>query len=361
VRLIDRYILRGFRQVFWLALAAFSGIYLLVEFVERIDDLMEKHAVAQQYAWYFIGKLPGILVQVTPLAVLLATFLCLGGLSRRGELTAMRAGGIGLVRIALPLLAASLVVALGLLLVDNYLVPFGSRKSTQVWRELNPAQGAPLGLDNLWLREQNRFIRIRLAEPEQQRLQGVTIFEVDGSLRPLSRLDAPLAHFSPPLGWVAPQATRHLFHTSERQSETMQTLVAQSLPIQSTPEEFEKTQVDMASQAGLVELYAHIERLQQEGFSTRSLQIDLLARVAAPLTCLIMAFIGIPFSLQRGRNSNLALGVSISVAIGVIFHLVNATLLAFGTAGTLPPWIAAWSANLLFFMLGSWMLLSVRQ
>jgi len=361
LRLLDRYILRSFRQIFGLAMAAFSGIYLLVEFVERVDDLMEKHATGHQYFWYFFSKLPAILVQITPLAVLLATFLCLGGLSRRGELTAMRAGGVGLVRIAQPLLGASLVIALGLLLVDNYLVPFGSHKSTQVWRDLNPGQGAQLGLSNLWLREQDRFIRIRLAEPSQERLQGITIFEVDADMRPVSRLDAPLARYSPALGWVAPQSSQHRFRPQTGGKDELRTLVAQSLPIHTTPEEFEKSQLDMASQAGLLELHAHIERLQKEGFSTRNLQIDLLARLAAPLTCLIMAFIGIPFSLQRGRNSNLALGVSVSVAIGVIFHLVNATLLAFGSAGTLPPWIAAWSANLLFFMLGCWMLLSVRQ
>lgn len=361
MRLLDRYILRGFVQIFWLALATFSGIYLLVEFIDRIDDLLERHAALHQSLWYFFGKLPGILVQVSPLAVLLATFLCLGNLSRRGELTAMRAGGIGLLRISLPLLAAALVIALGLLAVDNYLVPFGSRRSAQAWNELNPHQGAHLGLNNLWLREQNRFIRIRLAEPAQQRLQGITIFDVDADLRPVSRLDAPLARYSVRLGWVAPRATLHRFAAGNPGDSELATERDVKLPIHTTPQDLEKTQIDMASQAGLMELYRHIQRLQKDGFSTRSLQIDLLARLAAPLTCLIMAFIGIPFSLQRGRNSNLALGISVSVAIGVVFHLVNATLLAFGAAGTLPPLVAAWSANLLFLMLGTWMLLSVRQ
>ena len=98
-----------------------------------------------------------------------------------------------------------------------------------------------------------------------------------------------------------------------------------------------------------------------EASSGSKLGAVLMARLALPTTCLIMAFLGIPFSLQHGRKSNLALGISFSLAIGVVYHLINAMLLAFGYAGVLSPWMSAWSANLIFLMLGLWLLLSVRQ
>lgn len=362
MRILDRYTLSGFFQIFWLALSAFVGIYLLVEFFERVDDFIEHQAVAEQYLWYFSGKLPGIIVQVTPLAVLLAVFLTLGGLSRHGELTAMRAGGVGLVRISFPLLAAGLLVGACTLFLDNYLVPLGARKANYVLGvELNRNQPTSLSFNNVWLREQNRFINIQLVEPDRNLLQGLTIFEVDGELRPLSRLDADQARYSDELGWVAPKARLHIFPETPGGLVELETLFAKSLEISRKPADFRGTKTTKSQELSLTYLHKLIDQMRREGFSTVRFQVDLAARIAAPFTCMVMAFLGIPFSLQRGRKSSLAMGISLSVGIGVVYHLLQASLLAFGYGAVLPPWVAAWAGNLLFSMLGLWMLLSVRQ
>jgi len=362
MRILDRYILSIYLQVFWLATAAFCGIYLLVEFIERVDDFLLHNATIGQYLGYFFGKLPEILVMVTPLAVLLAVFLTLGGLSRQGELTAMRSGGVGLLRIATPLLGIALATSVSLLLIDNYLVPLGGQRVNQVWNE--ELKHGPVSNDrfnDLWLRENNRFIQIRLADLKLLSLQGVSIFEVDEELRPLSRIDAPQAGFTEEHGWVAPRATRYTFPAEQTGRADFENLTNLPLQLEKQPAEFANSIRRKSPETSLFELAQKIRRFQAEGFNTVSFEVDLMARLAMPLTCLIMAFFGIPFSLQRGRKSNLALGISFSVAIGVVYHMINAMLLAFGYAGVFPPWIAAWSANLLFFMLGLWLLLSVRQ
>jgi lipopolysaccharide export system permease protein len=71
-----------------------------------------------------------------------------------------------------------------------------------------------------------------------------------------------------------------------------------------------------------------------------------------------MGFLGIPFALSKGRKSSPALGIAISIGIGAIFFILQAILLAFGYSGVLPPLVAAWSANLLFLLLGCWLFLS---
>ncbi len=81
------------------------------------------------------------------------------------------------------------------------------------------------------------------------------------------------------------------------------------------------------------------------------------ARLAAPFASLIMAFLGIPFALRKGRDSGLALGIAMSVMIGVAYFILQAISLAFGYSAALPPLLAAWSANLLFFLFGCWLFL----
>jgi lipopolysaccharide export system permease protein len=102
VNLLNRYILSAFARIFGLALAAFAGIYLLVDFFERVDSFIEHKAHLSQYSLYFTNKIPMIVVQVAPMAVLMGVFMSPGRLSRSSELTAMRASGISLWRITVP-------------------------------------------------------------------------------------------------------------------------------------------------------------------------------------------------------------------------------------------------------------------
>ncbi len=104
-----------------------------------------------------------------------------------------------------------------------------------------------------------------------------------------------------------------------------------------------------------------IEKLQAEGYNATRYLVDLQARLATPFSCIILALLGIPFALQRGRSAGLAMGITLSVSIGISYFILQAMLQTFGYSGVLPPILAGWSANLLFAMLSLWLLLSVKE
>jgi lipopolysaccharide export system permease protein len=74
---------------------------------------------------------------------------------------------------------------------------------------------------------------------------------------------------------------------------------------------------------------------------------------------LVVILLGVPFALQRGRQATLGLGVALSLAVFVIYILLQAIGMALGTAGLLPLPLAAWSANLLLLLVGSWLFLTL--
>ena len=103
------------------------------------------------------------------------------------------------------------------------------------------------------------------------------------------------------------------------------------------------------------------EKLEREGYDATRQRVDMHSRLAVPFTCLIMGFLGIPFALQRGRNSNIALGVGLSLGIGVIYFIIQSLVMAFGYSNAMPPLFAAWTANFIFLLLGVWLLLNVQE
>ncbi len=68
-----------------------------------------------------------------------------------------------------------------------------------------------------------------------------------------------------------------------------------------------------------------------------------------------------PFALQRGRQASLALGVVISLAIFIVYFILYAVFAAFGNSAVLPPVVAAWSANLLMALTGTWLFLKAQD
>ena len=81
---------------------------------------------------YFALKIPGVSYQIVPLAVLMATLLTLGLLSRNNEITAIRSCGISLPWIASPFLTFAVLMSLVLLLFSSTVIPLATNKAEEI-------------------------------------------------------------------------------------------------------------------------------------------------------------------------------------------------------------------------------------
>src|SRR6185436_11532253 len=97
----------------------------------------------------------------------------------------------------------------------------------------------------------------------------------------------------------------------------------------------------------LAELRRAISDLSRAGFDVLDLRIALQSKIAFPLTCLIMAIVGLPFSFSVGKRGALY-GVAIGMAIGIAYWGAIGLFEQMGRYEILPPILAAWGPNLLF-------------
>ncbi len=110
--MLKRYVLIQFVKIYLLTASGLIGVFLIVDFFERIDEFLVKDAPMIDLISYFIFKIPFIAFYMAPQAVLLATVITLASLSQNNELTAMKACGISITGITFPIIGASLVVTL---------------------------------------------------------------------------------------------------------------------------------------------------------------------------------------------------------------------------------------------------------
>lgn len=349
--LLTRYTLAFFYRFFFLSLSSFAGLYLLIEFFEKADNFARKHAAVSQYFIYFLGKIPMMVTQVIPLAVLMGVFMTIGTLSHNNELTAMRAGGMSLTRISLPLLLMGLMISLSVLAANEWLVPITTREANRVYRfDLEKEQQLTITRDKVWLRDGSALVNIRIVIPAENRLQGISIQQLYDNGRPATRIDAARAIYSAGK-WQGEDVIITRFSATTGEVVDVVGYPTTPLPLTKNPQNF-SAMTDRNDEMTISDLAHMAKRVKAEGYDPTRYQVDLQGRLATPFASLIMAFLGIPFALQRGRGSSLAAGIAVSIFIGISYHLFQGMMLAFGYSGTVPIFLAAWAPNALFGLLG---------
>jgi lipopolysaccharide export system permease protein len=357
--LLTRYTLAFFYRFFFLSLGSFAGLYLLIELFEKVDNLARKNAGLAQYFIYFLGKIPMIVTQVVPLAVLMGVFMTIGTLSHSNELTAMRTGGMSLPRITLPLLVMGLIISLTVLAANEWLVPITTREANRVYRfDLEKQQQLTITRDKVWLKDGQALVNIRLVIPAQNLLQGISIQDLYTNGRPSTRIDAERATYTAGT-WHGEEVTTTRFSATSGEVVDVVKSAASALPLTKSPKDFSAIS-ERNDEMTISDLAYMAQRVKKEGYDSTRYHVDLQGRLATPFASLIMAFLGIPFALQRGRGSSLAVGIAISIFIGISYHLFQGMMLALGYSGTIPVLLAAWSPNALFGLLGITLLVARR-
>ena len=176
----SRYLIREFVAVLIPVVLAFLIIYLIVDFFDRFDILLRSHADALAAVRYFLFKIPLMLTQIMPPAVLAAMLLSLGMLSRHNELVALRASGVSLLETAFPLVVLAGSIGVGTLVWNETIVPYCTRACqyiNNVEIRKRPQRGI-LSERGIWYHGANGFYSIDQIDPRHGTLLGLTIYQV---------------------------------------------------------------------------------------------------------------------------------------------------------------------------------------
>lgn len=360
MKTINLFLLKHFIRILLLCIAAFIGIYLLIDFFEKVNGFIKHNAVIKDYYIYLSNSIPLIFVQILPMAILTSMVLTLGGLSRTNEITAMRSGGISFWLIVRPLMTLTLLSSFILLLLNEFLVPWNTKQLNDLIKvKLTTKQQIQPTRNEIWYRSNDRIINIAVANLQKNQLQGVTIFTFDDHQKIVKRQDTDIANFHN-RNWQTTILDERVFDSKSGDLIDENELENVTLNLERTPEDFSGHE-NFNNELNFSQLSSMVKKLKQEGYDSTRQQVDMHNRIAMPFTCLIMGFLGVPFALQRGRNSNIALSIGLSVGIGVVYFIIQSMVTAFGYSNALPPMLAAWTANFIFLLLGVWLLLNVKE
>jgi LPS export ABC transporter permease LptG/LPS export ABC transporter permease LptF len=364
--ILDEYVMGSTVRNFVLVLVSLSMLFTIFTFFELIGDIIKYRTPLVTVGEYLLNLIPFILDIVTPLCALVAVLITFGTLSRTSELTAMKATGTSLYRIVAPVVLIAAMLAVALFAFDDAYLPAANRRQEALRAVIKgkPAQTF-LRPDRKWMsgqslgdNEPSRIFYYQFFDPGKDAFANLTVFEFQpGSFTLTRRIFATSARWDDTVGrWVFENGWQRTF--SGETTTSYQPFAISTFPeIREQPSYFKKE--DRQSQEmSYSELTNYITDLKQSGFDTTRLRVQLNRKLAYPLMTLVMAILAVPFALSAGKRGNLAgMGAGIGLAIG--YWVIALFFENLGNVNSLPPILAAWSPDILFAMVGSYLLLRV--
>jgi lipopolysaccharide export system permease protein len=348
VKILDRYVLRETAAALLAGLVFFVSVFIVVDVFEKIDTYLDNQVPAATVAIYYLMGIPGIALQVLPMAMLLSALLALGQLGRTNELNAMRTAGLGPGRIAAPLIAMAFAVSALAFVVNEMVLPDMNARRIRLYRteiKKENVEGKQTRTNLAYLGTGGRTFLIRAYLIPSQEMREVVIQEVrDNAL--IGRIDAATGKWENGR-WVFRNGYTRRF---DRGGETAAQFTELTIPgLRERPSDFAEAEEDPKGLSYWA-LRDYIGRLHQSGSRVQTYLVELYLKISFPLTNLVVVLIGVALAL-RNRRGGLAIAFGLSVFISFIYYALIRTGQALGHNGALPPLLGAWLGNIVFGLL----------
>jgi LPS export ABC transporter permease LptG/LPS export ABC transporter permease LptF len=352
--IVDNYILTSFLFYFLLLLASFVLMTHVYTFFELLGDILKTATPMSEVARYLFFLTPRLIYDSTPVSVLVAVLVTFGILTKNNEVTAMKACGVSLYRLSIPVLIASLALSLFLFGFDQYVIPDANRTQDAI---RNHIKGRPvqtwLRPDRKWIRgEGSRIYYYRYFDPAEGVMFDVNVYELNPATFRLTRhISAERARWEPGLStWIFQNGWEREFSDNKETFNPFRGQTATFSELAEPPGYFLK-EVKQDKQMNFLELGAYIRELQQSGFDTIRLQVQYHKKFSVPLFAVIMALISVPFAFISAHRGAMA-GIGVSFGIAIAYWAVSQLFEQVGNVSQLPAGLAAWSPDLVFTLTG---------
>lgn len=355
--ILARHLVGQFLGTFGLTLAAFLAIYVLADFFDRIDNFLKYDAPLGAILRSFLFKLPLIVSQVTPMAVLAGALVSLGLLARHNEFVALRACGVSTWQVLAPLLGVAMLVAVAVFAWNESVVPYSARR----WHEVEDLEIRKRGVATVftgrevWYHGRAGFYNINRVVPRRRALLGLTVYQLGADFRPTRILEAASATWTGKDWELLGARVRELRHGSW--AEVPYEAIAFRMP--ETPEDFRVAYVE-PEEFSFAMLRRQISQLRRKGVDASESLVDLHLKLALPAASIVLMLVAVPLGVRGNRSFNPMAGIALGFVMGFSYFIILGFARALGQGAMLSAPLAAWAANILFAVLALALLVGGR-
>ena len=351
---LDQYVIRQFWIILGIAMLGFLSIFIIVDLIENLDRFMDNSVPGKIVLKYYFYTLPYFLGISLPMAVLIATVLSLGSMVKRNEWTAMKASGISLFRISVPLIICGGILSGVSFVLDNNLVAYGNEKRFEIDRDYVKRKSRHKlknTLKDIFLQKEITN-HISLSRYFIDKASGNDFTMVDlGLLKIRKRIDAKKIFWnSDSSKWSLKGYSIRFFNENGIEENVLIGKKDTLIDLGFFPSEIQQ-QARKPDELDYYRLTNRINQLKLNGVDTIRWEVTKYLKISFAFTNLIVILCGIPLVVMKENNSlSFGLGASVFIIFGYYAFIKFGQSLGFN--GVLEPLVSAWIGNIVFVVAG---------
>jgi len=334
-RPLERYVLATFARLSLLSFGALLAGYLLIDVLERLEWFARHHAESIEVLRFYGARIPLLASRIAPMGLLAGASLTVSLLGAQGELVAMESCGIRLERGLVPVLVGGLLAAPLYFLLCDAVVPRTNALADRIKvEEIKDDTRDGAGGQEIWYRDGERVVRADRLDPSGGEARDLTVYHLGPDGFPTGRIDARTARHVGQGRWELRDA--RAFEISDRG------LTEVEAPID--------VELGRGGPIALDAMHLPVRALAREirsasagGYDTTAFRVDLHARLAAPLLCVLFPALALFYAIGAGTPPGPARSLLVSAAIAVGYVLISGIATSIGYGGRVPAPLASWS------------------
>lgn len=344
--IVDRYILKEIISLFFVSVIIITIIMLSSFLFELTDMLIIKNIPLKNIILLLVYKIPEIIVNTFPIAILFAVMNGLGKLNSFNEILAFRMGGISIYRLLIPLLILGLILSGLIYILNEYIIPESNHKTYTLIRKTMFDNDLPYVEENVFFKDNNeRVFFVSSYNQKENIIYDVMIYNLKDNNFP-SVITATKGIIEDNV-WVLNDGIIHNYN--EKGHMSLET-------------SFDKFNIDFTydtrklfseqkttSEMNRKELLEEIMLFKNNGLNVNNLIVDYHVKLSFIFTPVIFILLGTPLSL--GSKNNRIMNIIMMISLVFLYYLVFSLSRSFGSNSFIDPLLSAWIPHLIFIII----------
>jgi len=350
VTTIQLYLSRAFLIRLGLLVVTFIVLFEMFDMLANADEVVDRTGSIAGLGRYALLRVPEIVSQSLPFAVLLAALLSLAALAQSNEIVVLKSAGVSFLRLLLILLPVAMGVGAVHFLIADQVVP----RLAPALEEHRLEERAADGSDAVWIRDSAAVVELAQVTRNGRSAEGVTIWRRNDKGNVYEIVRARRAFFEDG-AWTLEDAT----------VDTLSAAVLHREETMPWPTRLRPSQLSAFAAHPVILSLQEIRRfIRRPEVGTRPAHFYatwLQERLSLPFRAVLMVLLAAPAAHITRRQGGLAAALAAGITVGFLYFVADGVALSLGEAGQLPPLVAAWVPGLIFAALGFAMVLEVER
>ncbi len=356
---LSLYLIKEILPIFFISIIIFTTILLMDKILKLIELIVEKDANLSQIIMLLMFISPSFLIFTIPISFLCGTLLAFSRLSTDSEITALKASGISLYQLFYPVFILSIIFSL----ITSFMVLYGLQWGNRGFKAMlyiiaqskadveikervfnDTFDGLVVYVDKIPI--DNKKMEGILIFDEREKDKMITVFAEEGFLVPNPRTQEIIFRLNNGNIHIYNQKT-NVYQKIKFNSYDIKLELAKAFSYMEKKLKDRELSID--------EIRFKITELKKRGENVANLEIELQKRYAFPFSCIIFGLIGVPLGIQS-RRSGRSYGFILTILIVLVYYFSQSTFENFGPRFGFPIILTAWGTNILFGVIGLYLL-----